>query len=128
MLRVAKLRGDAGLAIELLGFGGSELAFARDLDGDGAVKLVVARLPDRAERADANLFDEIEVGDRSNGVSDFGFADRADEAESAAARAANDVFDIHFALGLDCDCDNAGSGCETSAAGLGRLSRDQGER
>ncbi len=98
---VAKLRGDAGLAIELLGFCGSELALARDLDGDGAIELVVVRLPDRAESADANLFDEIEVGDRSNGVSDFGFVDRADKAERAAAGAANDVLDIHFPVGLD---------------------------
>ena len=68
-VRVVKLGRGAGLAQKLFRLGAVELALARNFDRHRAIELAVAGLPNRAERAAADLLDEIEMCDPRRGFS-----------------------------------------------------------
>ncbi len=88
-VRMVELRGSPGLAEEHFRLGGFELVLPRDLDGHNPVELRVAGLPNRAELADADAFEQLELAKRlALGVVDrFGVA--IDQAEAAPAGGAN---------------------------------------
>ncbi len=81
-VRMAKLGGGAGLALETLAFFlvGQE-AGVRDLEGDDAVELGIARLPDGAEAAQAKALEELEFAERLHAAGGVGVAGIA-EAEA----------------------------------------------